>query len=302
VNATTSGIVDAHVHLWDRGRFQYEWLANESGVLKYSFLPPDLDEALDLSNATVSKVVVVQADCRDDQSLDEAQWFESLADAGAPIAAIVANAPLERGENCRADVEQLASVSRVSGVRRLLQDRPTGFATSPGFVEGVRLLADYGLTMDLCIRQHQLGEVTELVSRCPDVTFVLDHLGKPVVTEAEFPSWAADLDRLASLPNTRCKISGLMSEAPQGMRTVDGLRPWVEHAIRSFGADRCAYGSDWPVLTSVSTYTVWLDMVRTIVGTLPDDEQAAILGLNALAIYDPTGRKARVKESTRGAH
>ena len=35
------------------------------------------------------------------------------------------------------------------------------------------------MTMDLCLRRHQIAEVTALVQDVPEVTFVLDHLGKP---------------------------------------------------------------------------------------------------------------------------
>jgi len=302
VKATARDIVDSHVHLWDRGVLEYEWLANEGGLLQYNFLPADLDEALDLPAATVTSVVAVQADCRDDQAHAEARWLDSLADAGAPIAAIVASARLELGEGSRAEVEQLAALDRVTGVRRLLQDRPDGFATSAGFVDGVRLLADYGLVMDLCIRQHHLAEVVRLVQACPEVTFVLDHLGKPVISDSDFPRWAAHIDQLAALPNTRCKISGLMSEAPAGMRTAAGLRPWIDHAIEAFGTSRCLYGSDWPVLTMASTYPAWLEVVTTVIGDLSAEQQTAILGLNALATYDPARRQERMKEPSRGAH
>jgi L-fuconolactonase len=302
VNTHIERIVDSHVHLWDCTKFDYEWLEGETGALRHSFLPVDLEEALDVPAAVVSDVVAVQADCRDDQAFAEAQWLEGLADAGAPIMAIVASAPLELGERCRSHVEQLIQLPRVSGVRRLLQDRPSGFATAPEFVAGVKLLADYGLSMDLCIRQRQLGEVWDLVSQCPEVVFVLDHVGKPVVESAEFGSWAADLARLASLPNVRCKISGLATEAPDHVRTVAGMRPWIDHAITVFGPGRCLYGSDWPVVTTASSYAAWIETILATVSSLPESEQTAILGLNALATYDPARRQARMKELDRGAH
>ena len=97
--------------------------------------------------------------------------------------------------------------------------------TDPSLVAGTGLLARHGLTMDLCVRQHQLDEVVELVDLCPDVLFVLDHLGKPRVTAEDFAPWAESLTRLAGVPNVRCKLSGLLSEAPPGPTYYDRAAP-----------------------------------------------------------------------------
>jgi predicted TIM-barrel fold metal-dependent hydrolase len=57
---------------------------------------------------------------------------------------------------------------------------------------------------------QQLPEVTELVTRCPDVTFVLDHLAKPPIRAGGFEPWATDLRELARRPN--CLASALMGQ------------------------------------------------------------------------------------------
>lgn len=57
------------------------------------------------------------------------------------------------------------------------------FCLRPDFVAGVRLLAEYNLSFDLCIKHWQLPSVVELVRRCPDTAFILDHLGKPDIKQ-----------------------------------------------------------------------------------------------------------------------
>ncbi len=211
-------IIDSHVHLWNRERFDYDWLNSQAPALQGDFLLSDL--AVAQASATgvyFSGSVFVQADCRSDQSVAEAAWVQECADAGAPIVAVVAAAQLERGAHAATQLEELAELPLVVGVRRLLQDEPVGFATGDDFVTGVRLLADHAFTMDLCIREWQLPEVAALAARCPEVTFVLDHLGKPTVSTSAFGTWARDLGRLAALPNVRCKLSGIASEAPPGV-------------------------------------------------------------------------------------
>jgi L-fuconolactonase len=291
--------VDSHVHFWDRGRLDYAWLADQGTALGRDFLPEDL--ATDLpSDAGLrpTGLVFVQADCGPDQSLAEVAWVDELARSGAPVVGIVAHASLERGAACEPELDRLLGGSAlVCGVRRLLQDEPAEFVAMPALADGVRALGRHGLVMDLCVRQHQLGEVIELVDACPEVLFVLDHLGKPRITATDFEPWAAAVSRLASRPHVRCKLSGLLSEAATPRRTADGLRPWLEHAIDAFGPDRCMYGSDWPVLTSVGSYQQWLEIVLEIVGRLSVGERACVLGATALDTYDPVRRAARAKES-----
>ena len=158
-------IIDSHLHFWDRERFRYPWLDDEPAPLGLSHVPSD------------------------------------LAATGWAADSIVAFAPLDVPAHLETQLAALAELPLVVGVRRLLQDANPGLATSPEFVAGVRSLADHDYAMDLCIRHFQLPEVTLLVERCPEVRFVLDHLGKPSVQPGDFAAWAADLARLAALPN-----------------------------------------------------------------------------------------------------
>jgi L-fuconolactonase len=135
----------------------------------------------------------------------------------------------------------------------------------------------------------------DLVDRCPDVLFVLDHLGKPRITAEDFTPWAAALTRLAERPNVRCKLSGLMSEAPAHRRTTSALRPWLEHALTAFGPRRCMFGSDWPVLAGVGSYAQWCDTVLDALVGLSEEERGWVLSGTATATYDPVHRAARAK-------
>ncbi|VXB12768.1 amidohydrolase [Aeromicrobium sp. 9AM] len=297
MRAGNDPFVDSHVHFWNLARFDYEWLAGESDVLQQDRLPGHLRADVDqLDRLDLVGVVFVQADCRADQGMREVAWVHELADAGAPVLAIVAHAPVEHGTDCAGKLAELAATDLVTGVRRLLQDEPPGFATSPQVIDGVRLLAMHGLSFDLCVRQHQIDEVTRLVAACPEVMFVLDHLGKPVISPDHFAAWAAALVRLAALPNVRCKLSGLASEAADDARTTEALRPWLEHALAVFGPDRCMVGSDWPVVTSVSTYGRWFEVVLEVLDELSAGDRTRVLTATAEDTYDPLNRAARAKD------
>jgi L-fuconolactonase len=212
VEGNVRGVLDSHVHFWDPHRLRYPWLAGEP-ALNRAFLPVDLAAA----RRSDGGVLVVEADRASDEAVAEVDWLTGLARAGAPIRGVVAHVPLERGHACRALLADLAARPLVIGVRRLLQDQPTGFALAPDFVAGVRLLAEHRFVLDLCVRDHQLVEVAELARRCPEVTFVLDHLGKPAVGRRPLQDWARDVQR----PRRRHARPSKVLPAPRrgGVRT-----------------------------------------------------------------------------------
>lgn len=273
-------VVDSHIHFWDPQRLHYDWLGGE---LSRPFRPEDVG----LGSVPVEAFVVVEADCRPSESLAEVEWVLSLSSPDRPITAVVAAAALERPSG-PAEVEALARRPEVRGVRRLLQDTQPGFCGQPGFVRGVRSLARWNLTFDLCVRHHQLAEVAMLAAQCPEVTFVLDHLGKPQVGRRPDRAWSNDIERLAALPNTRCKLSGLTTEvldpmAMAGRRTL--FRPYLQHALQAFGPHRCLFGSDWPVSSSTVTYEGWFDHVVDAMHGYSSAETGRVLGGTAREVY-----------------
>ena len=147
----------------------------------------------------------------------------------------------------------------------------------------MRLLARHGMTMDLCLRRHQIAEVTALVRDVPEVTFVLDHLGKPRVAATLDAAWARDIRGLAALPNTYCKLSGLATEAVDpGDRH---LMAYLRFALETFGPARCLFGSDWPVLTSVMGYGRWRAVVLAAIADLTAAEQRQVMAETAITVY-----------------
>jgi L-fuconolactonase len=271
-------VVDSHVHFWDTGAREHAWLAGDPR-LDRPFGPA---EYADAAAGRVDGVIAVQADCRWDQVEDETSWLGTLGDGDVPVLGIVAAARLE-SVDAGAHLIWLREQPLVVGVRRLLQDEPPGFSTSAAFVDGVQALADHHLTMDLCVRHHQLAEVTELVRRCPGVRFVLDHCGKPAIRGREYDAWAAELSRLATLPDVVCKLSGLLNEADSA-RASD-IPAYLGHALEAFGPERCLFGSDWPVCTTAGSWDRWWDVVRDALDPLDAQARAHVLGGTAIRAY-----------------
>ena len=221
------------------------------------------------------------------QVLREAQHAVELAREEQRLQAIVAAAPVEQGARVREHLEALIALSPlVKGVRRNIQDEvEPDFCLRPGFVEGVRLLAEYDLSFDLCMKHWQLPSVVELVRRCPDTVFILDHLGKPDIKQHVLNPWQADLRALAALPNVACKISGMVTEADHEKWQPADLKPFIEVVLESFGEERVMFGSDWPVALLASTYSHWYETLQTLTAHLSDTARRRLWAENTQRLY-----------------
>ncbi|MFL5620341.1 MAG: amidohydrolase family protein [Gemmatimonadaceae bacterium] len=274
-------VIDAHVHFWDPSVLRYPWLAGEP-ALSAPFRPSDFAP---LTSGEVDAVVFVEANPAPEQAADEVTWVNALADSDPRIAGIVAFVDLLDEPQRDASLARLDRTPRVVGVRHNIQHQPPGFALQPAFVRGVQAVGASGRPFDLCITADQLDEVIGLVQRCPNVTFVLDHCGKPAIRDDAFDAWARDLQRLASNDRVSCKISGLLTEAREDQRSADSLTRWIEHAHDCFGASRLLYGSDWPVSTLGGGAGRWRSIVDAVTATWAEAERRALFADNASRIY-----------------
>ena len=278
-------MTDTHVHLWDLRRAPYAWL-DEVPALRATHALDEYDAATE--GIGVEKIVFVECTGTfdDGASREEVAWVSGLAETDARIRGIVAHASLERGADVWDHLAWLAEQPLVKGVRRLIQgESDPDFCLRPAFVEGVRMLHAYGFTFDVCIYHHQLPSVIRLVDACPDVHFVLDHLGKPDVRGGKTEPWKTHLTELAGCPNVVCKVSGLLTEADHDAWTSADVRPYLDHALEAFGFDRVLYGSDWPVLRLAAEYATWFELVRETVAGCSEEEKRKLFDVNAEWVY-----------------
>ena len=278
---TAQAVVDSHIHFWDTGRFDYPWLQGFS-ELNRPFVPADLD----VGEAHIEALIFVQANPVWDEVDQETAWVQHLREGDRRIQALVAGVPLDRGAAAvNASLERLSHESGVAGVRQLIQDEPEGFALQGPFVEAVRLAGQFGLTVDLCVRSHQITEVTKLAELCPEVTFVLDHLGKPDIAAGEWTGWLQDIKAMARLDNVRCKLSGLTTEAGEGTRGTNNIRRYLRAAVDAFRPERCMFGSDWPNAGLQISYAGWVALVLDSVSDFAAAERDRVMRGTALEVY-----------------
>ena len=277
-------IIDTHLHLWDPGYLRYSWL-DGNALLNKPYLLADYRKAC--GAVQVEKMVFLQ--CEVDFALfrEEAAWVTSLAKQDPRIAGIVPWAPLEKGDAARADLEALLAANPlIKGIRRIIQFEPEiDFCLRPDFVKGVQALADYGLSFDICISHIQMANTIKLVAQCPNVQFILDHIGKPDIRQQIFEPWKREIRTLAQFPNVCCKVSGLVTEADHKAWTKEDLKPYIDHVIDSFGFDRVIYGGDWPVAYQATEYPRWVETLEWAVAGCSERELHKLFHDNAQAFY-----------------
>jgi L-fuconolactonase len=276
-------IVDAHLHLWDPAHFRMPWL-DDLPLLNKRYGLTEYREHT--RGVEIDAMVYLQVEVAPAYGLLEAEWVAARAAEDPRIRAIVAWAPCEFGEQSRAYLDALVKVSPlVRGVRRLIQGEPLGWARQEGFVRGVQLLPEYGLSFDICIKHPQLPETIELVRRCPDVSFILDHIGKPDIAAGLLDPWRAQIRELAGFPNVLCKVSGMVTEADHQRWRPDDLRPYVDHVLASFGEERVAFGGDWPVAYQAAEYPRWVATLDELTAALTPAAQRKLWSENARRFY-----------------
>jgi len=270
-------IVDTHLHLVYLDRFAYPWLDGVPALNRDFTLETYRPQA---EAAGITRAIHMEVDVAEVDQMRETDFVTAL---GAPvIAAIASGRPESKG--FATQIESLAANPKVKGLRRILHTSPDELSQAPLFTENLQRLAAHRLSFDLCVLARQLPLALRIARACPEVQFILDHCGVPVVKERALDPWRADIKALAAEPNVACKLSGIVTYADAGW-TVDDLRPFAEHVIQSFGWDRVVWGSDWPVCTLTADLGRWVAATRAIIAGESESNQAKLLQVNARRIY-----------------
>ncbi|KOU57126.1 amidohydrolase [Streptomyces sp. MMG1533] len=183
-----------------------------------------------------------------------------------------------------ARLRELPGGRYLKGIRHQVQGEPDPeWLLRADVRRGLTAVAEAGLVHDLVVLPHQLPACAKAAASLPELTFVLDHLGKPPIASGALEPWASDARALAALPNTVCKLSGMVTEADPGSWTVEDLRPYADTVLDAFGPDRLMFGSDWPVCTTEATYGEVLDLARQLIGA---EDHAQVFETTAIRVYD----------------
>ena len=269
-------IIDAHQHYWNPARGDYGWMDGAGlEAIRKPLLPPDL--RVHLQRHGIDKTVVVQAA----PTLGETEYLLGLANVTPSIAKVVGWIDFENRVDLK-HLQRLAKHPKFSGVRPMIQDLPDPEWMHRKDVQwAFDAIIDLDLTFDALGFPIHLEPFLRLFSHYPKMRTVVDHCMKPRIGEGAFDKWAIGIAKIAKQTGAYCKLSGLVTEAKKDW-TVKSLKPYVNHTIEVFGANRVMFGSDWPVLNLNGDYGSWFHAANKLVQ--PHDFKA-IFGETAAHFY-----------------
>ncbi len=272
-------IVDAHFHVWDLSVRDQDWI-DEHSPLRRNFTIEDLvpeARAAGVDHAVLVQTITVP---------EETPEFLALAAEHELIAGVVGWTDLTRPDIADelARLRALPGGQYLKGIRHQVQGEPDPqWLLRADVRRGLAAVADAGLVYDLVVLPHQLPACVKAAASLPELPFVLDHLGKPPIVSGALEPWASDVRALAALPNTVCKLSGLITEADLASWTVDDLRPYADVVLDAFGPQRLMFGSDWPVCTPAASY----EQVLATAQELTDKaDRTQMFEITATRVYD----------------
>ena len=275
--------VDAHHHVWDLSVRDQDWITGpELQPLRRDFTVTDL--APEARAAGVDRTVLVQTIT----VAEETPEFLALADAHDLIAGVVGWTDLTRPDiaDDLAHLRELPGGHYLKGIRHQVQGEPDpNWLLRPDVRRGLTAVADAGLVYDLLVLPHQFPAAVEVAASLPQLAFVLDHLGKPPIVSGQLEPWSTSLRSLAALPNTYCKLSGLVTEADWKTWRTEDLHPYADTALDAFGPSRLMFGSDWPVCTLAATYGQVADTAGELTDDLSAAERADVFEGTATRVY-----------------
>jgi predicted TIM-barrel fold metal-dependent hydrolase len=292
-------MIDSHFHIWRQA--DLPWLMGPMQPRIFGpYEPirrdyPIAEYVADAGAAGVKQSVYVQANWAVDRYLDEVAFVaDASRRSGFPIA-IVAYADMLAAD-VRQQLDALAKEPTVRGVRMQLHwhDNPLyRFAKEPDLARNATLqknvarLADYGWSFDLQVFAGQMAGAAELADACPGVTFVLQHAGMLEETSAAgVGAWKQAMTALAERQNVVSKLSGLGTF----IRRNDALHIGfvARETIKLFGADRCLFGSNFPIEKLWTSYADLWAAHRAAIAHLSPADQAAITEGTARRVYKLT--------------
>lgn len=151
----------------------------------------------------------------------------------------------------------------------------------PRAYPGWELMSELGLSMSIQTGPVGLSAVRALAERFPQVPIILDHLGRPDVTDGPPYAAAQSLFDLASTKSIYLKLTPrIMGDSVTGAASPETLFPKI---VEAFGADRLAWGSNFP--TSPGTLAEIRATAEDRLASLSDKDREWIFARTAQKLY-----------------
>ncbi|WP_405062934.1 amidohydrolase family protein [Kribbella sp. NBC_01505] len=277
--------VDAHHHVWDLSVRDQTWMAGpDFAPIRRNFGVEDLAPLAAAADITATVLVQTVG------VLAETGEFLEVAAGNDLVAGVVGWVDLTAPDiaDVLAELQARPDGQWLKGIRHQVHDEPDlEWLLRPDVQRGLSAVADAGLVYDLLTKTPHLPAAIRAAEALPHLSFVVDHISKPVIGGPLDP-WATDLRALAALPNVTCKLSGMVTEANWSSWTPADLKPYADVVLDAFTPDRVMFGSDWPVCLLAAPYADVVAAAESLTSHLTPTERQAIFTTTATTTYNLT--------------
>lgn len=180
------------------------------------------------------------------------------------------------------DLAHACESDQIAGIRMLPLSDPAFDWFGDSYTNLYRFAADQQLCVNMLVHPDQLHCAASWIRTHPELTVVIDHLGRPDLAASGLS--VDSLLLLADLGQCHVKVSALahLSRVPY---PHEDLSPLIDKVIRAFGTDRLMWGSDYPFTKTPVEYGQSLAVMTRSVSRLIADQRAQILGGTARRLY-----------------
>jgi L-fuconolactonase len=147
--------------------------------------------------------------------------------------------------------------------------------------------SDQGVSVCMQMRVVGLPLLEIVLKRFPRVRVLLDHFARAEAADGPPFASAAPLFALAKYPNVYLKLTHRPIE--QSVKGASTPELFLGKAVREFGAERIAWGSNFPA--AKPPLPELIAMARKALSFLPQGDQDQIFYKTALALYPALGAK-----------
>jgi L-fuconolactonase len=278
-------IIDTHIHVWNFDKAEYDWLKNDTSILKRTYHIEEIEAERKAMNIVGG--ILVQAT----NNVQDTDWMLEVADKTAWIKGVVGWLPLMNPDETAALLETTYLKNNYyKGIRHLIHDEPNAdWLLQDNVIESLKILAKNNLPFDVVgVLPAHIETVLKVANKIPELSMVFDHLNQPpIATNEHFGAWGVLMKEAAGHKNFHAKISGLgTTTKKEDQWQANDFLPYIEFALEQFGVERCFCGGDWPVALLAGSYTkTWSAYTQILTAILKEDQQEKVLYQNANSFY-----------------
>ena len=278
-------ITDTHIHCWNFDHADYEWLKNDTSILKRTYNIDEIEE--ERKQVGITGGVLVQSA----NNFEDTDWMLEVSERNNWIVGVVGWLPLmDPGLAEKALNEKYSLNKYFKGVRHLIHDEPDDkWLLQNEVIESLEMLAAKDLTYDVVgILPAHITTALEVANKIPGLKMVFDHLNQPPIFPKEkFGVWGELMTEAAKHKNFYVKVSGLGTTSKKPGWSAEDVKPCIEFVLEKFGEDRCICGGDWPVSLLAGSYTKTWSIYKEVIDSLLSGEaKDKVYHKNAVQFYN----------------